>query len=224
MPAGQPGPGPFAVKGRVAEDLLGRRYGRLLVTSRAPNVGGKPAWQCHCDCGASKTVRAVCLKRGSARSCGCLARELTAARSTRHGMTGSPEWTSWQAMHARCSDPKKFSVYGSVEICDRWRSFENFLADMGKRPATDYSIDRIDSSRGYEPGNCRWATKTVQSENRRTTVWIEANGSRLTASEWARRTGMSLSAILSRLARGMSHQDVVTIPYRAATRKRLSHG
>lgn len=81
----------------------------------------------------------------------------------------SPTFLSWIAMRARCHNPRhaKFPSYGArgIAVCARWRaSFEAFLADMGERPKGT-TVDRIDGTRGYEPGNCRWASPKVQGEN-----------------------------------------------------------
>ena len=90
---------------------------------------------------------------------------------TKHGLTHSPTYETWHAMIQRCTNPRasNWGYYGGrgITVCDRWlHSFENFLADMGMRPA-DLSLDRIDNDGNYEPGNCRWATAVEQSQNRR---------------------------------------------------------
>jgi hypothetical protein len=91
----------------------------------------------------------------------------------RHGHAvhpGSPTYTSWRAMVARCTNPRssQWDRYGGsgVRVCDRWRRFENFLADMGERP-TGKTLDRKSGDGDYEPANCRWATKTQQERNKR---------------------------------------------------------
>ena len=88
-----------------------------------------------------------------------------------HGMSQSLEYSSWTAMKKRCYYPKTndYARYGGsgITVCDRWRySFENFYADMGHRPSLAHSLDRIDGTGNYEPGNVRWATGSEQARNR----------------------------------------------------------
>jgi len=163
-----------------AVNLIGQRFGRLLVTAPAAAIGHgaarKTQWACRCDCGALLEVRTGHLKNGNTRSCGCLHVETSAAacvRRTKHGRARSPEYAAYHAMLQRCTNArhKSFADYGGrgIAVCARWQeSFENFLADMGERP-DGMSLDRIDNDRGYEPGNCRWATDAVQVQNRRST-------------------------------------------------------
>lgn len=91
-------------------------------------------------------------------------------KKTTHGLSGTRTWFSWQAMHRRCSNPRVagWKDYGGrgIVVCERWNEFENFLADMGERPAKT-SLDRINVDGNYDPNNCRWASAKVQAANTR---------------------------------------------------------
>lgn len=84
-----------------------------------------------------------------------------------HAIRRTPTYASWQSMLYRCKAPKyKYYSQRGITVCDRWRTFENFLADMGERP-DGTTLDRRDNDKGYEPGNCRWSTPAEQSRNAR---------------------------------------------------------
>ena len=97
-------------------------------------------------------------------------KDIVAYRTT-HRMSSTPEYYAWESMLGRCYNPQhpSYESYGGrgISVCQRWNSFENFYADMGKRPQTDMSIDRINNDQGYGPSNCRWATSSQQVSNRR---------------------------------------------------------
>jgi hypothetical protein len=149
-------------------NLTGRIFGDLTVIERAGRLGNSAAWRIQCKCGTVKIVRSNNLLSGSTLGCG----KHKKGSRLRHGMKGTPEYEAWCNMKARCYNPNyDFYVdYGGrgIKVCERWlHSFENFFADMGKRPNADYSIDREDVDGDYEPGNCRWADRPTQSQNRR---------------------------------------------------------
>lgn len=201
------------------EDLKGRRFHRLLVLSYAGRTGTKQthAWMCRCDCGEKRIIRGDHLRAGQ-KSCGCFGKEVRIKKHTTHGMSRSKDYFRWQGMIERCKpmnkDHKNYYDKG-VMVCDRWsKSFEAFISDMGKCPKEKTSIDRINSDGNYEPGNCRWATWSQQSRNKRTNRLLEFRGITRCVTDWAKELGISRCSIFSRLCRGWSVERILTTPIR----------
>jgi hypothetical protein len=194
--------------------MIGQKSGRLTVLARAGSDRHQNALiRCVCDCGKTSTLRASAFRTGKTQSCGCLRLERSIAATkksnTRHGMKRTPEYRTWGHMRGRCLNPsdRDWPDYGGrgIVICERWlNSFEAFSQDMGLRPTPTHSIDRIDVNGNYEPGNCRWATPTQQSRNRRFGQLVTIGGSAKRVSEWAAETGIPASKIYRRLSDGWS--------------------
>ncbi len=199
-----------------AVDLTGQSFGRLVVEQRTGTRGCDPVWACKCSCGATVTVRSNHLVKGRTRSCGCLNIEMLRARAKPNRRP--PEYGSWLEMRRRCrySKRKDFHRYGGrgISVCERWDSFESFLADMGPRPSPKHSIDRIENDGNYEPGNCRWASKKEQAANTRAVRVLVFGGEGLPLPEWADRVGISRARIAQRLAAGWSVERALTTPTR----------
>lgn len=162
-------------------DRTGQQYGRLTVVGHAGTASnGDALWRCRCDCGGETQVSASNLRTGHTRSCGCLMRETAAAMGSEHGGAhethghtrggrNSPEYQAYVNAKGRCSNPRTcgFENWGGRGIEFRYPSFEEFLADVGPKPSPELSLDRIDNDGHYKPGNCRWASRSVQNSNQR---------------------------------------------------------
>lgn len=195
-------------------NLVGRRFGRLLVVERDP----PHKWVCKCDCGSVVRVFSQNLRRDHTQSCGCIARMVGFAVKTIHGQTSTPEFHTWSHIRQRCENPsnRRYAYYGGrgITVCERWHSFEMFMEDMGPRPSPGHSIERIDNSKGYEPGNCIWATRSQQMRNTRRTHFITALGEKRSLVEWSQLTGIDSPTIRRRLKLGWSQERAVTAPVR----------
>ena len=145
---------------------------------------------------------------------------MTQSNTLQHGHARrgnhSGAYKSWANMRKRCSTPSHhaYPYYGGrgIKICERWGSFSLFFEDMGNRP-DKMEIDRINSDGDYEPGNCRWATKDEQAENRRGVHHLTVDGETKSIREWAAHTGLPTGTIYQRLKKGASHKDAVTRPW-----------
>lgn len=192
-------------------DLVGHKYGRLTVLSKAgKNHRGEVSWKCHCDCGTLATVRAGHLRSGNTQACGCLGveRHKAAGEANRtHGHSQRTRtYTVWVSMKARCynRDHNRYHRYGGrgIRVCDRWvGSFENFLSDMGECPA-GMQIDRKDNDGDYEPGNCQWSTAGEQANNRSTNRIVVYQDRSMTLAEASREYAVPYETLKQRLNRG----------------------
>ena len=194
----------------IFKNLAGLRFGKLLVVRRHyENIRKTVAWDCLCDCGAEAVVPSGALVSGNTTSCGCRKRNVLGESTKKHGMSGTRTYRIFKAMRSRVS---KHPRYKHLHICQRWESFENFLADMGEAPV-GLTIDRIDNSKGYSPDNCRWATYKQQARNLSTNRVITYRGRSMCLSEWAEAAGKDASWLWKRLKR--NSLEVAMAPFDA---------
>ena len=159
------------------------------------------------------------LRSGKSKSCGCGMKDATRARFTTHGMSNTKLFKVWTSLKQRCENPnlKWFHIYGGkgVTVCARWRSFVCFLADMGPAPE-GASIERIDSTKGYSPDNCCWATPLQQSRNTSRNRLLSHDGVTQCVSEWAEQRGIPRKTLTARLNYGWSVAEALEFVVRGS--------
>ena len=150
----------------------GAKYNRWTINKIVTGkLTKKVRCEATCECGRNLNRDLQSILTGMSKSCGCYRSEWTINYYTKHGRAKTPEYIAWNAMRARCRNPNasNYKWYGArgVTVCERWDTFENFFADMGTKPFSSFSIDRIDPYGNYEPSNCRWADIETQRRNKR---------------------------------------------------------
>lgn len=189
----------------------GDRFGRLTVIEKAKK-GARNAWRCRCECGNEDIVLDQNLKNGSVKSCGCYGREAASLRmhdmNYRHGREPRRLYETWKNMRRRCTPGGPGCEYYAnrgICVCQEWmESYERFREwSLSHGYADALTIDRIDNDGNYEPSNCRWVSRLVQSNNKRTNRVIEYGGETHTMAEWSRILNVSYCAIKYRVNHGL---------------------
>lgn len=196
----------------ISKNLIGMRFGRLVVIDREPpkSKKSKGLWICKCDCGNITKVDTHRLKSGNTTSCGCKRTESTKKAMTKHGERQTRLYNVWLNMKQRCSNPKntEYKNYGErgISVCDEWaQQFECFskwaYSNGYDKDAAhgECTLDRIDNDGNYEPSNCRWVNLDTQSNNKRTNHILTYNGESHTLSEWSKIVDISYSCLKSRI-------------------------
>lgn len=204
-------------------DISGLRFDRLVaVKSTDVRVAKKVMWECICDCGNTTLANVCQLQQGLRTSCGCAkkAGNQIYKKPSQHGHFVGDKPTAtyriWTGMRTRCNNPRmpSWPHYGGrgIKVCERWKKFENFLADMGEKP-DGKSLDRINNDGDYCPENCRWATDIEQHRNRSDNVFWTHNGATRTISEWAEVVGLNRHTLADRVRKsGWSIEQALTTP------------
>lgn len=220
---------------RRFQDLTGQRFGRLVVLGWAGDTKPNPQWTCRCDCGSEKLALSHNLVSGRTRSCGCLNLENLSksgsadfcARNTKQ----HPEYKVWGQMISRCHNEthRQFADYGGrgITVCDRWRHGENgkhgfacFMSDMGPRPSSKHTIERLYNDLGYSPDNCAWVTRTAQARNRRNTVIVAYNGVEMPLPAACELAGLPYNLVRLRIFEGMPIERALSEPARKGNYRR----
>lgn len=145
----------------------GTRFNNLIFvsyTEKRQNRKRCALWKC--DCGKTTEAKVENVKSGNTASCGC-------KRTRLNGMWATPTYRSWQSMMSRCGRPdySNYKNYGGrgIRVCERWKDFNNFVADMGVKPSAKHQIDRIDNDADYEPSNCQWVSPADNIRKKKST-------------------------------------------------------
>lgn len=221
-------------------EVVGERYGKLVVireapVRRAPGGQTKRFVECVCDCGTITIVGLSGIRTGKTKSCGCHRRTFSVGdknHNYKHGYeTGrvkKSELSTYRGMVARCTNPDdpSYGHWGArgIKVCDRWLGddgFVKFLADMGPKPSSEHSLDRIDNDGPYSPENCRWATRIEQANNKRTNTMITYCGVTQSLADWARATGIAYSCLQRRVYSGWTTEEILTTPVKVYQDSRL---
>lgn len=194
--------------GKPAKDITGVTVGYVTAIKKLPSVptltGLKPKWLCRCVCGNELELFTSPFLRGNYQSCGCKRKELISVKNTKHGMSRHPLYAVWDSMIARCHRPshKSYPYYHGqgITVCEKWRtSFQAFAEDMLPLYREGLTLDRIDTTGGYSPENCRWATTTQQANNTKKNRRIITPVGEMTVAEAARTYGIKYSTLLNRV-------------------------
>ncbi len=210
-------------------DLIGERYGRLTVIAKSGQEKEKhrrSLWLCECDCGKQKIVTTDHLKSGSTKSCGCLKREVATAQILEysaqnpgarrtHGATGKKIYWAYQHMMERCYSPQseRFISYGArgICVCDEWKNNPKAFVDwsLSNGFEEDLTLDRINVNGDYCPENCRWVSWDVQANNKRSSVYVNVRGEKLTLAQVAQKYGLRKGTVWWRHHHGWEDEDLI---------------
>ncbi len=199
-----------------AKYLKGKIFGRLTVLySLGSRKHGGVEWLCQCDCRNHTVALTRNLMSGNSKSCGC--HKTGNHGRTTHGLSRTREHLIWRKMVHRCTktDADNYQDYGGrgIAVCERWKDFANFFADMGQAPSLKHSLDRINNDGNYEPGNVRWATMKEQNRNQRDTVYVEYRGDRRKLIELAEEAGIAPYVLYGRvITSGWSVEKALSVP------------
>lgn len=201
------------------KDLTGQRFGRLRVIEQtAERKNRRVVWKCVCDCGNECYIVSRSLISGATKSCGCFMQESRGKSRITHHKSNEKIYLTWQSMRKRCESPnnKNFTDYGGrgIKVCEEWRNDFQAFYDwaMANGYADNLTIDRIDVNGNYEPSNCRWVSRKIQSNNRRNNVYLTYKGETHTISEWGEIKNIKPSVLYQRKRKGWSVEKMLETP------------
>lgn len=207
----------------IREKLVGRVVGRSVVTAVhgvvvMPSGGRRYSYLLECQCGHEYVLSRNAIGKAQ-EPCPICRAAAGKPKATKH-----PLYKTWQSMISRCYQPKcsSYPTYGGkgITVCDEWLGtkrklsggdgFARFVADVGDRPSSEHTLDRIDNARGYFPDNVRWATSAEQAINRNTTKLVTIGADTMSFSAWLRYLDISSSVAFRTMKRtNTDHQQFI---------------
>ena len=192
--------------------IINQKFNKLTIVSvKEKDSRRRVLVNCVCDCGNTVIRQYSAIIAGKAKSCGCIRKN-----PRTHGLSKHPLSGIWRNMLRRCfnEDSKDYCKYGGrgITVSEEWCNIENFINDMDNRPTINHTLDRIDNNGNYCKNNCKWSTKSEQSNNTSVNVLLTYNSETLTVQQWCIKTGLQHSLILSRINAGWSAEEVLTSP------------
>jgi len=187
---------------KIAE---GMKIHKWTVGTRVFGKSKHPKWNCVCECGNASQVRQNKLANGESTQC-------KSCGNTKHGLVGTETYARWESMRNRCNSPRasNYARYGGrgITVCDRWESFNNFLADMGECPP-GMSLERLDVDGNYTLENCVWADRAMQARNKRNNVFVTYLDRRMCIADWATELGMNAGTLYNRASKGWTDVEII---------------
>ena len=191
-------------------NLVGKLFGNSIVLCKfGKTKNNDTIWSLKCKCGQTYQATTGHLNANRAKQCQICSAIIANSAGIKHGDSprgkSSLTYSTWEGIIRRCNNKNSphYERYGGrgIKVCKKWLKYENFKNDMGDRPSNKYSIERIDNNKGYNKGNCRWATRLEQMQNVHTNVRLLIKGEKISLHAAARKYNISPSTLIYRIRR-----------------------
>jgi len=188
-------------------NLIGKKFGLLIVVSKSENVGKNTAWNCICDCGKTTKSLTYNLTTGKSKSCGCIRGQKLGKLMLSHGESKTRLYQIYKGIKQRCynKNTPAYKYYGAkgIVLCDEWLSDFNIFKYWSEANGYEInkSIDRIDPNNIYSPENCRWVSFEKQQNNKLNSFFLTIDGDKKTIAEWANYCNINKQTLYSKFYR-----------------------
>ena len=206
--------------GKHTKNIAGKRFGKLTVEKYIGIRKRQAVWLCKCDCGKETYTIARHLLSGGTISCGCAqlqaAHDTCICRNITHGFSNKDRlYSIWKSILQRCNNPrnKSYKDYGKrgIKICEEWKNYPIFREwSLSNGYSPGLTIDRIDNDGNYCKNNCRWVTREIQNNNKRSNVFLSYNGKTYTPKELAKIKNIPIHRIYDRRHEGWTDKKIIT--------------